>query len=371
MKVLLHYPVACVFLAGWFASDLLTPLIRWLAMRIGIADIPGGHKMHRAPTPTLGGIAVFLAFVISIVASLEMSPPIEALTLGSALIVLTGVCDDVRGVGAPLKFVVIMAATAILVEGGAVVHLSIPVPLVMLATFLWAGFVTSAFNGVDNTDGAAPGLCAIAGISVFTIAWSSYQHNLAIVAAALVGCSLGFLRYNFPPASIFLGDSGSFFLGFSLAAMLLIGRWGSPLKDILIPIMILAVPLFDFMLILVFRGIDGHYKKWLDPLKMCAYDHTAHRLRQAGFTVRETIMMLYLAALLCGGLALWMFRLPDADAVAVFLSTVAGASVCAAMLRRLEMKGRATVPHTYVEFLPVRDALHASAAESIGLSAER
>lgn len=334
MRILLQYPVACVFLAGWFASDLLTPFVRWMAGRIGLVDVPGGHKQHKAPVATLGGIAVYLAFLISILASLEMSRALLALVVGGAVIVAAGVADDVRGVGAVVKLGVIGVATAILVHSGTVMTLGLSVAAGTVITFLWIGFVTSAFNGVDNADGSASGLAAIASLSVFAIAWPSWQHDLGIVAAALVGCSLGFLRYNFPPATIFLGDSGSFFLGFALSAMLALGHWGnSVLKDIIVPITILGVPLFDFMLILVLRGLEGKYRTWTDPITMCARDHTAHRLMALGLSPRETALSLYAAGVLCGSAALWMYTLPDRQAALVFVLVVGIALAAATALR--------------------------------------
>lgn len=347
MKLLAQYPVVGVFLAGWFAADLLTPIVRWAGRRLGLVDVPGGHKQHAAPVPTLGGVAVYGAFAAAILASLEMSATLRALLIGGALIVFTGVIDDLRGVRALVKLAVIGVATAILVHDGIVIELGLPLPIGVILTFLWIGFVTSAFNGVDNSDGVAAGVTAIAALSVFAIAWASWQHDLGIVAAALVGCSLGFARYNFPPATIFLGDSGSFFLGFALSAMLVVGHWGSsPIKAAIIPITILGVPLFDFMLILVLRGLDGKYHSIRDPITMCGRDHTAHRLMALGLSSRETALALYLAAVALGSLAMWMETLGDGSVLAAFAALVGLALLAAVALRRAENAAPAMRPRS-------------------------
>jgi len=304
------WPMFRVLLAGFAASLILTGLVREISRRLDLMDRPGAHKQHLEATPTLGGLGVFGGFTVAVLAAGLLSPGVQAFLLGGFFIVLVGLLDDMRGVSANVKLGALAAATALLMEGGVYLRaFALPVPVAFVLTFLWMGLVASAFNGVDNADGAASGLAGISAFFAFSIAWATYQKDLALVALALGAACAGFLWWNYPRprARIFLGDSGSFFIGFSLAAMVVLGEWaGSGLKAILMGVTLLAVPLFDFGLILVSRGVHGKYRTWTDPITMCARDHTHHRLVAMGLSGREALLVMYLLAVLTGSCAVAM-----------------------------------------------------------------
>lgn len=315
-----------VLLSGLVTSLALTGLVRWLAGRLGLLDRPGAHKQHAEATPTLGGLGVFGGFLAAVLGAGLLHAGVRAFLLGGLFIVVVGLLDDVRGVSANIKLGALAAATALLMGGGVYLHaFALPAPLAFLLTFLWMGLVSSAFNGVDNADGAASGLAALSSFFAFCIAWSTFQPDLALVALALGAACAGFLWWNFPRprARIFLGDSGSFFLGFSLAAMVVLGQWaGSSLKAILMGVTLLAVPLFDFGMILISRGLHGKYRTWTDPITMCARDHTHHRLVALGLSGREALLAMYAAAVLTGSCAVAMAWLGLSQALLVFSALV-------------------------------------------------
>jgi len=165
-------------------------------------------------------------------------------------------------------------------------------------TLLWIVGITSAFNAVDNMDGLAGGLGAIAAITFFIIAIRTSQWGWASLAIALSGALFGFLRYNFYPAKIFMGDSGSLFLGFTLAALGLKGEWSTnPVKASIIPILVLGVPIFDLTYLVIRRWIEGTAKGLINAITFCAKDHCSHRLLNIGLSHKLSAMFLYLIAI--------------------------------------------------------------------------
>jgi UDP-GlcNAc:undecaprenyl-phosphate GlcNAc-1-phosphate transferase len=299
-------------LCGLFLSFGLSFLVREMAKKIGALDRPSDHKQHRDPTPTMGGVAVFLAFAISLMLNGWPSKDLTTILLASLPIVFVGILDDVRGVNAVVKLGILALSTFLLVHGGIVLRLQCGPMVDGLATFLWIGFISSAFNGIDNADGSAAGVAAICSLCTFVIAWITWQHSLAILAAHLTMACLGFLVFNFPAptATLFLGDTGSFFLGFVLAAMLILGHWGqASASSASLAIALIAFPIFDFSLILVLRGFAGKYRKLSDPITMCARDHTHHRLVAWGLRPREAVLMIYAIAALYGSVAVAMVDL--------------------------------------------------------------
>lgn len=316
------WPMFRVLLAGFAASLILTGLVREISRRLDLMDRPGAHKQHLEATPTLGGLGVFGGFTVAVLAAGLLSPGVQAFLLGGLFIVLVGLLDDLRGVSANVKLGALAAATALLMEVGVFLRaFALPLPLAFILTFLWMGLVASAFNGVDNADGAASGLAGLSALFAFGIAWATFQKDLALVALALGAACAGFLWWNYPRprARIFLGDSGSFFIGFCLAAMVVLGEWaGSGLKAVLMGVTLLAVPLFDFGMILISRGLHGKYRTWTDPITMCARDHTHHRLVALGLSGREALLVMYLLAVLTGTCAVAMANLGLNQALTLF-----------------------------------------------------
>lgn len=303
------------FVATLLVSALGTWLVREMARRFGLLDRPGAHKQHEVPTPAMGGVAVYVAFAVGIALSGPVNEHLRLILLSSGLLVGVGVLDDLRGISANLKLAALAVASYLLFQGGICLDtFGLPGPLALLLTFLWLGLVSSAFNGVDNCDGAASGLAAISSLACFVISWLTWQRELAVVSLVLAGACLGFLLFNFPrpKASIFLGDSGSLFIGFGLSTLTVLGDWSeSTAKSILIALLLVLVPLFDFLFILIVRGQEGRYRKWDDPIRMCARDHLSHRLCRLGLGPVGILAVLYSGAILSGGLAVQFACSPD------------------------------------------------------------
>ncbi len=334
--------VGVPFLSAFLSCVVLTLIVRRYSRQTGVVDVPGAHKQHAAPTATLGGLAVYGAFLIGVVARGVPTPKLSTILVAGTFLVLVGSLDDLRGVSAKVKLACLALAALVLEHGGIHLWFEAWSPISWIGTFLWVGLIASSFNGVDNADGAAPGLAAVAAGSTFVIAWCTWQRDLALVSLTLCAACLGFLCFNYPMprASIFLGDSGSLFLGFVLSAMLLLGRWGStPLHSAMVACLVIAVPLFDFALILLVRGFQGQYRRWSDPITMCARDHTYHRLRSCGLRPRQALALMHGTGILLGLVAYFLMQLPPSWASVVFLLVLLGLMKCGLVLARVNLPG--------------------------------
>lgn len=313
MNSVLNYPHLGIFIIAWFAADLLIPLLISAGHRLGLLDRPGGHKGQKKPIPYFGGIAIFIAFTISISSTLrftsvESFTPFMGLLLGGSMMVALGIIDDIRPINAIFKLGAILLATVILALFGIYLQLFpviwFNIPNIFI-TMLWIAGVTSAMNSIDNTDGVAGGVSAIAGIFIFAIAWghssADAQPWLSYLALSLAGASLGFLRYNYAPARIYLGDCGSFFLGYILSTMLVFGHYSTdPLKAILVPCLVLSIPIFDITLSTLLRWRDGDVKSLRQAVLFCGRDHVAHLLMGYGLSKRQAAWVMY-GMSFCGG----------------------------------------------------------------------
>lgn len=314
----LNYPQVWIMILAWFVADLATPLIIRLCRRIGAVDRPHSYKIHKDPTPLLGGIAVYLSFAVALFSilrftSFDANRDIFAILGGGFLILVLGVVDGFRPLWAVVKLGVIVLVTILL--GNFDVHITLThlwwVDVAL--TVLWIAGVTSAMNSLDNMDGAAAGVAAVAAFWTFYVAWYGEdfgQPRVSYVAIALLGSCLGFLRYNFKPAGIFLGDNGSLVLGFLLAALLVQSGWsrGDSLKAVIVPCALLCVPLYDITLSTILRIRQGVVKGPVEAIVYCGRDHLSHRLVALGLSQREAVLMLYLCGMVGGTVAIIVAR---------------------------------------------------------------
>jgi UDP-GlcNAc:undecaprenyl-phosphate GlcNAc-1-phosphate transferase len=310
----LNYPQIGLLILAWFVADLVTPLVIRLCLRIGALDRPHSYKIHKDPTPLLGGVALYVAFAVALFSILrfttyEESRQIFAIVLGGFVIVVLGCIDSFRPLWAVAKLGVLLVVTVLLSRFD--VHISLTnMPLLDLGlTLLWIAGVSSAMNSMDNMDGAATGVAGVAAFWTFYVAWyfeGFGQPRVSYVAITLLGACLGFLRYNFKPASIFLGDSGSLLLGFLLASLTVQAGWAreDPLKAVIIPCAILCVPLYDITLATILRIKQGVVKGPIDAIVYCGRDHLSHRLVALGLSQREAVMILYLFGMIGGTLGI-------------------------------------------------------------------
>ena len=313
-----NYPQVWMLILAWFVADLATPLVIRLCRRIGALDRPHGHKIHGEPIPILGGVAIYLAFAAAIFSILRFTSiadnrDVFAIILGGFVVLVLGVVDGFRPVWAVAKLGILLLVTLLLSNFGVRISLTGLWGLDLALTLLWIAGVSSAMNSTDNMDGAATGVAAIAAFWTFYMAWYAEpfgQPRVSYVAIALLGACLGFLRYNFKPAGIFLGDGGSLLLGFLLAAMTVQAGWarGDRLKAVIVPCSILCVPLYDITLSTILRIRQGVVKGPVQAIVYCGRDHLSHRLVALGLSQREAVMVLYLFAMVGGTVGIIVAR---------------------------------------------------------------
>ena len=327
---------ASSFSAALALTMVLTPLAARLATRFGMLDHPSVHKAHRRPTPYLGGLA--LAGGLVLIGGLAASASGQLLTilLGGVALGLWGLADDWMTVGPLVKLFVEAAAGLALWLAGIRAGLFGIYGLDLALTVLWVVTVVNALNMIDNMDGLSSGIAAIAAFTFFAIAAGRGNYLVASFALALAGASLGFLRHNFPPASIFLGDAGTLMIGFVLAAvglkLDLVGDSGFVRASI--PVLILGVPLFDMALVVAGRARAAR------PVYVGGTDHSSHRLAGMGFSGRAIALTNYAAQAACCGVAVWLMHARRDLVLPVVLGVGVAALLLLVVLIRVEAGAR-------------------------------
>lgn len=280
----------------------VTPLARRVGTRWGFVDQPEPRKVHLVTMPRVGGIAIYLAFIIALLLFGRhfFVRQLVGIFVGATLVSGIGLWDDRRRLDAWTKLGGQLVGAAILVLSGVQVQMLQVAMLDVLLTVLWVVGITNAMNFMDNMDGLSGGTAAIAAAHFLLLAAMSRQYLVGILAAALLGACLGFLIYNVNPASIFMGDSGALFLGFMLAAVGIKLRFPSNVTFVtwMVPVLVLALPVFDAALVTFSR-----LRRRLNPLTTPGRDHTSHRLVALGYTQREAVLILYLVAAASGMVA--------------------------------------------------------------------
>jgi UDP-GlcNAc:undecaprenyl-phosphate GlcNAc-1-phosphate transferase len=327
-----------------FASALVlaiggTPLARRMALRLGIIDQPNARKIHVDPIPLLGGVAIYGAFIAAVILfgnRFRLNELISIL-VGASLMSFLGVWDDRRGLSPLLKLVGQFLAASILVVSGVRIGTFPWEALNIAVTLGWVVVITNGMNLLDNMDGLSGGVGAVAAIFFLLLAAMNDQYLVGALSAALVGACLGFLIYNFNPASIFMGDAGSLFLGFVLAAVSIKLRFPEGIEIVtwMVPVLILGLPLFDTTLVIISR-----LRRNLNPLTSPGKDHVSHRLVAMGYTRREAVLICYL---ICAGLGVVALFVTQATILEGYVvgGLVALAAVAALWwLERVEFPGK-------------------------------
>lgn len=332
--------VALIFITALSVTLISTPFAKKLALKSGLLDQPASRKSHAKPIPLLGGLGLLLGtsaasvLVIALVTS-AISPSVLGIAGASAFIALVGLADDRWSLHPLLKLLLEIVAAAILILSGVRVQLPIPELLNYAITILWIVGLTNAFNFLDNMDGLAAGVSAVASAFIMLIATQSGQYLVASLAAAIFGASLGFVRYNFKPATIFMGDTGSLLLGFVLAVLTLRLRFDAMPNFVtwMVPILIMGLPLFDTALVVVSR-----IRRKVNPFTTAGRDHTSHRLLLLKFSVREAVLILYLVCVAFGMSALMVISLAPLESYIFALAIALLAVVSIAYLERTYAK---------------------------------
>ncbi len=289
-------------------SFLATPLVKMLAYKVGAIDVPrDNRRMHTVPIPRLGGLAIFLAFMLSVLLFAEIDRQIQGILLGSVMIVVLGVLDDIMTLRAVPKFLVQIAAAGVAVYHGCVIQfLSNPIitsdaTYISLGawsvpvTIIWIVAITNAVNFIDGLDGLAVGISAISTASLLVIAILVSEGNVAVILAALLGACLGFIPYNMNPAKIFMGDTGSTFLGFILATLSIQGLFKLyAVISFAVPFLILGVPIFDICFAVLRRLAKGQ-----NPMRPDR-GHVHHRLIDMGFNQKQSVAITYMITAILG-----------------------------------------------------------------------
>jgi len=287
---------------------LLTPAVGGMARLLGAVDRPDARRLNRRPIPRLGGLAIFLGIVVPSLAFLDLSGETRGVLLGAAVATVVGAVDDFRGLSPPTKLAGQFAAAAIAPAFGVWIdHFTFPflgvvdlpawvgVPLSML----WIVAVMNMVNFLDGLDGLAAGVCAIAGVTYCVLALSLGKPDPAILSAIVAGACLGFLRHNFFPARIFMGDSGAMCLGFILAAVSIQGLFKTASTVVLLlPLLVLAVPILDTSFVVARR------LKHNRPIYTADRSHLHHRFLNIGYSQRRAAVTMWLWCASLAGAAL-------------------------------------------------------------------
>jgi len=309
------------FLIALSASLLLTVPVRALAIRVGMVDLPGPRKVHLQPIPLLGGLAIYGAVMIAIFTAFDGSARAQSIGIvtGATLVAAVGFLDD-RGwlhhqiklfVGMPLAAVILLASGVHANVFETFLSGSFGYWLDAALTVIWVVGITASFSILDHMDGLCAGVAAMASVFFAILAYLNGQTVVTILAAATLGAAAGFLRWNFKPAKIFMGDGGAMFLGFLMATLALKLRLehSTNLAGWLAPLLILGPTIFDTTLVTISRSRRG-----LLPFATPGKDHSAHRLANLGLGQRGAVLLMYLAGALCGGAGVLVSYLPTARA---------------------------------------------------------
>ncbi|MFS0775289.1 MraY family glycosyltransferase [Neobacillus sp. 3P2-tot-E-2] len=284
-------------------SILITPLIKKLAVSIGATDKPNQRKVHQSTMPRLGGLAIFISFILGMFILQPVNPASIAILIGGFIIVFTGICDDLFELSAKYKLLgQLVAAFSVVFLGDLQVifinlpfgghlefgYLSIPI------TILWIVGITNAINLIDGLDGLAAGVSSIALVTISGMALIQGNMFVVAVGAIVLMGTLGFLYHNFHPASIFMGDTGALFLGFIISVLSLLGYKNVTFISFIIPVIILGVPISDTFFAIMRRIINKQ------PLSAPDKSHLHHCLLRLGYTHRQTVLLIYAMAAFFG-----------------------------------------------------------------------
>ena len=291
------------FIVSFAFTFATTPLVRRFAFKTGAIDIPkDNRRMHKKPTPRIGGLAIIFGFTVATLCFAQPSRQLYGTLAGAAIIAVMGVIDDCKNLPAKLKFVIQIIAALVVVFAGDIKidvftnpnflsdnpYWVLPEWLSVTLTVIWIVFITNAVNFIDGLDGLAAGVSAIMSISLVFISIRVGEYSIAILGIALMGSCFGFLPFNFNPAKIFMGDTGSTFLGFMLATLSIQGVFKSyAVISFAVPLLILGLPLFDALFAMIRRILRGQSPMTADR------GHLHHRLVDMGFSQKQTVFILY------------------------------------------------------------------------------
>jgi len=329
-----YFLIALVFILGCVISLWVTPLIRRAAINLGIVDRPDNDlKNHDGPIPYLGGLAIYISFLLSLAMIIDLNRFALALLLSGSIVLIVGLIDDFGVLSPSMKLMGQAIAVAVLIKAGIFIKLAfIPWYISFPLSFLWLIGITNAFNLIDIMDGLSSGVGCITATILCAVALLNGRLMIAVVAAALAGSLLGFLKYNFHPASIYMGDAGSLFIGLILGALAMIGSYTTHnTVSCLAPVLLLGIPIFDMLFVMYVRKRRGL------PMMLGSPDHFALRLRKWRLSVRQTVLVSYGISLLLGIFAFVMMFLNDLYAAIILTGIMAATLLVTFFLKKIDM----------------------------------
>ena len=317
-----------VLLLSFLLAVIFTPLAIKAAFRFNILDLPNKRKIHSKPIPRIGGLAIFLAFLIAVARNYHFPKEVIGLLSGLVLVFSVEFLDDIKSNSAFLRLGAQVVAVVFLIISGVYITVIPEFPgsifLNYLLTIFWVVGIINAVNFLDGVDGLAAGLGIVSGLSFFSIIYMSGQFELSYLLIAFIGACAGFIIFNFKPAKIFLGDSGSSTIGFLLASFSIIGVWDQ--KNALIgsamPVLVMGIPIFDMLYTTVSRIKNGSVTTVKEWIEFTGKDHFHHRLMHMGFSQKATVFFLYVLNIIFGLSALALTRSSEKEAMILLVQAV-------------------------------------------------
>ena len=285
--------IIIIFLIALSLTLVGTPWIRRLAIQIGFVDEPAKRKNHSTPMPMMGGVAIFGGAIVAVLLfSSQLPDSVVGVLIALSVVALVGLLDDRYNLPAWAKLGGQFVGFLVLAVYDIRVHLPVPELVNYVITFIWLAGISNAINFLDNMDGLSAGISGVSAAFILLLGLQNEQILVSAMAAAVLGACIGFLRFNFKPAQIFMGDAGSLFLGFVLALLSLQLRFPENVAFVtwMVPVFILGLPVFDMTLVIISRVRRG-----VSP-NTPGQDHTSHRLAALGFSQREAVLILYLVS---------------------------------------------------------------------------
>lgn len=327
-----------IFLCSFVTTFLFTNLFRKLAVKWKFIDQPGERKFHKKPIPLMGGVGIFIGFWVTISAGVIVLwffpylasgysqgvwmrlPWLVSIFIGSLVISGVGLWDDKFVLSAKQKLLFQFAVALFTVSIGIRAKLFLPSPFSYLISFIWILTITNAFNLLDNMDGVSSGIALICGFLLFLVSILMKNYFISSMLCGFMGALAGFLWFNFPPASIFMGDCGSMFIGYIISIVTILGTYYKPssptLFPVVIPLLVLAVPLFDVLSVIFIRIL---HKK---PIFLPDKNHFSHRLVDMGMKIKTAVLFLYLIAFCVGLPSVLLPQLSLSGVGIVFLQAI-------------------------------------------------
>jgi len=326
---------------GFLLASYGVPIARAAALKYGIVDEPDGRLKHqREPVPYFGGLAIYLAFLMSLAFTFEFRHDVLGIILGGTIVVMLGLIDDFGVLTPWTKLAGQLLAVFVLIKSGIRIEIAaFPEWLDLVLTVVWMVGLINAFNLLDIMDGLSAGVGAVSAVFLLIVAVLQNDQMMVFMLAALIGSLIGFLRYNWQPARIYMGDTGAMFIGLLLGAMTMIEKYPSDHPfSLLTPVFILGIPIFDTLFVMYVRYQRGLPIFWGSP------DHIAIRLRHWGMSVPQVVIASYLATACVAAIGLLVMSVNEQVAMGLCLGTAAVLLAVTAILKQVDVRKPAHVP---------------------------